>query len=83
MVFIGLEIQKPKVEEKFKSFSKTLDKSQLNRVLDSSVIGSVDDCIRKIEDFMDAGLNYLIFQSNNTLKDLEKSLEKKFFHPFK
>jgi len=47
LVFIGLEIQKPKVEGKFKSFSKTLDKSQLNRILDSSVIGSVDDCIRK------------------------------------
>ncbi len=63
---------KAKVEEKFKKLVPTLTRPQLDRILDSAVVGSVDECIKKIEKFTDTKLNYLILQSNNTLKDLER-----------
>jgi FMNH2-dependent dimethyl sulfone monooxygenase len=59
------------IAEKMRKLASQLGKPQVERIVRGAVIGSIRECVNRIEELKEAGLTHLILQSNQTLKDLE------------
>jgi alkanesulfonate monooxygenase SsuD/methylene tetrahydromethanopterin reductase-like flavin-dependent oxidoreductase (luciferase family) len=69
-----LHVGRPKAEIKqnFKILTRGADSDMVRRILSAAIIGTPDECIKKLEAFANTKLNYIILMSNDTLKDVER-----------
>lgn len=60
------------IEQSFKMLIREADSDVVRRILSAAIIGTPDECIKKLEAFASTKLNYIIPMSNDTLRDIER-----------
>jgi len=63
---------KAEIEQNFKRLIREVDPDVVRRILSAAIIGIPDECIKRLEAFANARLDYIILMPYYTLKDVEK-----------
>jgi len=69
-----LHVGRPKaeIEHNFKRHIREADPDVVRRILSAAIIGTPDECIKKLEAFANTRLDYIILMPYHTLKDVER-----------